>query len=95
MMDFEWDEVKNLSNIQKHGVSFEIARGIFESTILTSIDDRRDYGEVRHISVGRVDDRTVLVVAHTEREGTIRLISARRASRKERRRYEDQNQQST
>jgi len=94
-MHFEWDEAKNQSNIQKHGVSFETARRIFDGPILTAVDDRKDYGEVRHISVGRIDDLIVLVVAHAEREGNIRLISARRASRKERRRYEEQNQQIT
>lgn len=83
-MAFEWDEDKNQSNLHKHGVSFETARQIFSRPILTSVDDRKDYGEVRNISIGQTDVTTVIVVVHAEREGNIRLISARPASRKER-----------
>lgn len=83
-MEFEWDGTKNHANIRKHGVSFETARRIFEQLHLTGLDVRRDYGEDRYISVGEMDGVAVVVVAHTEREGRTRLISARPASKRER-----------
>ena len=89
-MQFEWDEVKNQSNIHKHGVSFETAKRIFEEPVVTWIDQRKDYGEVRSISIGRVEPVALIVVAHTTRNGRIRLISARPASRKERQAYHEQ-----
>lgn len=87
-MLFEWDEDKDQANIQKHGVGFETAKLIFDDSVLTWQDNRRNYGEDRYISIGRV--RTVLiVVVHTNRAGRIRLISARPASRKERQAYHE------
>ena len=83
-MEFEWDETKNRANIRKHGVSFITATRIFEKPFLTRRDDRKQYGEDRYISVGDVDGVAVLVVAHTDRGGRMRLISARPASRRER-----------
>ena len=86
---FEWDEQKNQSNIRKHGISFELAKRIFENPVFTRLDTRECYGEDREISIGMIDGVLVLVVIHTERnEGVIRLISARRATRKERQDYE-------
>lgn len=85
----EWDEAKNLLNVAKHGVSFDLAQRIFDGPVLTWIDDRQDYGETREISIGTVDDAVVLTVAHTDRSGVRRLISARRASRRERSLYEE------
>ena len=86
-MLFEWDESKNRANIRKHGVSFDTARRVFGGPVLSRVDDRVHYGEVRHVSIGRVGNAGVLVVAHTERDGRVRLISARPASRKERQAY--------
>ena len=77
------------TNIRKHGIGFDTARRIFEGTVATSPDRRRDYGEDRHISIGRVEPGALIVVAHTERRGRIRLISARPASRKERKVYHE------
>ena len=89
-MEFEWDETKNQTNIRKHGIGFDTVRRIFEGTVATSPDRRRDYGEDRHISIGRVEPGALIVVAHTERSrGRIRLISARPASRKERKVYHE------
>ncbi len=88
-MEFEWDEAKNQTNIRKHGVSFETARRIFESSVLTWLDDRRDYGEDRYVSIGRVGRAARIVVAHIQRDGRTRLISARPASRKERQAYDE------
>ncbi len=94
-MEFEWDDTKNHANIRKHGVSFETARRIFERSHLTRLDGRKDYGEDRYIGVGAVDGVAVIVVAHTEREGRIRVISARPASRKERQAWHERIQEPT
>ena len=83
-MQFEWDEDKNRTNIGKHGISFEQAQLIFHGPTVDLVDDRADYGEVRTMSLGLLEGVVVLSVAHTDREGRIRLISARAASRKER-----------
>jgi uncharacterized DUF497 family protein/uncharacterized protein (DUF4415 family) len=74
---FEWDEDKNLHNIGKHGVSFEIASRIFEGFVFTVTDSRFDYGEVREISIGAIGNLAVLTVVHTDRDGRKRIISAR------------------
>ena len=86
---FEWDEAKNKANIAKHGVSFEQAAQMFAQPVLSQTDDRADYGEVRQISLGMIEDTVCLVVVHTDRNGKIRIISARRANRTERKRYEE------
>ncbi len=88
-MEFEWDEGKNETNIGKHGIGFATAKRIFEGPVATSRDHRRDYGEDRHISIGSVEPGALIVVVHTERHGRIRLISARPASRKERKAYHE------
>lgn len=92
---FEWDEDKNLNNIGKHGVSFETASRIFEGFVFTVTDSRFDYGEVREISIGAIGNLAVLTVVHTDRDGRKRIISARPASRSERKRYEDEIQKRT
>lgn len=86
---FEWDKDKNRTNIEKHGVSFEQASRMFEGFTLTVIDDRFEYGEVREISIGMIDGIAYLTVAHTDRSGIIRIISARPARKNERKRYEE------
>lgn len=86
---FEWDDAKNAANIAKHGVGFELAASIFRRPVLTRTDQRTDYGEKRQVSLGLVDDVLILVVVHTDRQSSRRLISARRASKAERRRYDD------
>ncbi len=88
-MEYEWDEAKNRANIRKHGIDFETARRIFDGPVLSRRDSRRDYGEDRHVSVGRVGDAALVVVTHTERGGRIGLISARPASRRERQAWHD------
>jgi uncharacterized DUF497 family protein len=92
---FEWDDDKNRLNIEKHGVSFDTACRIFDGFVFTVRDQRFDYGEVRDISIGEVGDLTVLTVVHTDRNGITRLISARAASRSERKRYGDEIQKRT
>ena len=88
-MEFEWDEAKNQSNIRKHGIGFDTAKRVFDGRVATAADRRRDYGEDRSISIGQVKSGALIVVVHTERNGRIRLISARPASPKERRIYHE------
>ena len=84
-MDFEWDENKNLYNIEKHGIDFADAALIFDAPILEYEDLRQDYGEQRFICIGMVEN-IELVVVYAKRK-RIRLISARRASKDERQKY--------
>ncbi len=83
---FQWDENKNQVNMGKHGISFERAALIFEGPILRFEDNRRGYGEIRYKCIGRIDGELFAVV-FTPRNGVVRIISARRARRDERRNY--------
>ena len=90
---FEWDESKTSSNFKKHGVRFETAVRAFADPFLLSEQNRIEHGEHRWQALGLVDDCLLLTVAHTVRENAdgmevIRIISARRADKKERTRYE-------
>lgn len=67
-MIFEWDESKNQTNIEKHGISFEEASLIFQGPILSRKDERFDYIEERVISIGELIDSIVFVVVHTTEE---------------------------
>lgn len=92
-MRFEWDEKKNASNIEKHGVSFEEAREIFDDPLQLSILDHRfSYFEECWITIGKTVKAHILVIAHLyfDKEGKeiIRIISARPATKHERRQYE-------
>ncbi len=93
--NFEWDENKALSNVQKHGITFDIALRIFSDPLALMFQDRIEQGEYRWQTIGRVNNELLLLVAHTlhDDEGieTIRIISARRANTKERKRYEQEN----
>lgn len=89
---FEWDEVKAASNYRKHGIRFEEAARVFDDPFHLSVQDRYENGEYRWQSIGTVRGCVVVVVAHTTRfeDGTeiIRIISARKAERREQRGYE-------
>lgn len=89
---FEWDEEKAQKNLRKHGIRFEAATKVFDDPLAVSTQDRVVNGECRWQTVGTVEGCTLLVVAHTLRDADnveiIRIISARRAEPKERRRYE-------
>ena len=61
-MEFEWNESKNLRNVEKHGIGFEQASRIFEGITLDWIDDRVDYAEERIISLGMIDGILIVVV---------------------------------
>lgn len=94
MIRFEWDEAKARSNKRKHGVGFENAIHVFEDpNALFEQDPSDSRGELRWRAIGIVGGVTVLLVVHTVREEdgseVVRLISARRATRKERIRYEE------
>ncbi|MCT8266652.1 BrnT family toxin [Afifella sp. JA880] len=95
MMLFEWDPAKARTNIAKHGVSFERAVQVFEGPVLTYVDQRFGSGDVREIAIGCIGDTVILTVIHTDRNGVTRIISARPASRAERRRYEQALRQRT
>jgi uncharacterized protein len=85
--NFEWDENKSKSNLQKHGVDFVQARLVFEDeNRIETVDDRVDYGETRYKVVGKAID-LILSVIFTIRGFAIRIISARAASKKEREEY--------
>jgi uncharacterized protein len=86
--DLEWDEDKNESNFDKHGIDFETAMLIWEGRTVEQVDDRRDYGEPRFIALGMVEDR-VLAVVYTWRGNRRRIISARKANKDERRAYRE------
>lgn len=86
-MGFQWDQEKSAVNEAKHGISFLQAAQIFRGPLLKSPDVRKDYGEKRFIALGAYDGE-VLCVVFTERNGDIRLISARKASRDERKKYQ-------
>jgi uncharacterized DUF497 family protein len=77
-MRFEWDPRKRASNRRKHGIDFARIPEMFEGVVATVIDERNDHEE-RFLSVGLLG-LSVIVVAHTEHDGTIRIISARKAT---------------
>jgi uncharacterized protein len=91
MMNFEWDANKAQINLEKHGIRFEVAGAVFfDPDRITANDDRGDYGEDRFLTVGKTQDG-VLVVVTTMRDAgqTTRIISARKANKRERRIYDD------
>ncbi|MBY0338187.1 MAG: BrnT family toxin [Acetobacteraceae bacterium] len=93
---FAWDPAKAAHNRAKHGVGFDLAARVFLDPFALTEQDRVEGGERRWRTVGLVEGVVVLVVAHTVEDGSgpegelIRIISARRADRTERRRYDEQ-----
>lgn len=89
-MHFEWDEHKRRANLDKHGIDFLDARLIWRQPVLDPAETRMFEGEVRPATLGIIGkDALIIAVVYTARQGVIRLISARRARRNERRRYQD------
>ena len=87
---FEWDEAKAQANQKKHGVSFEEAATVFASPLAAIFDDpNHSHDEVREIIVGHSDQNRVLIVSFTERGAAVRIISARIATPRERKDYEE------
>jgi len=93
MLIFEWEPQKAKSNLKKHGVSFEEASTAFQNTLSLTIDDPlHSIDEVRVVLIGMSNKNRLLVVVHTERGDNIRIISARKATKKERKNYESNEQ---
>lgn len=94
-LSFEWDESKNKVNKRKHGVSFEIAIQVFEDPGHVVVTDPTEEGEQRWQAIGFVENALLLLVVHTVTEEggaeSVRLISARRATRNEAKIYGEQN----
>ena len=88
-MECEWDERKARQNIARHGVPFEYAARVFlDLHRLDTEDTRRDYGEERRLTLGKIEGR-LYVAAYTVRGKIIRLISARKANEREWRKYHE------
>ena len=89
-MTYEWDPVKAGANLAKHQVTFEEAASVFlDPSALTFSDPDHSDEEDREITIGRSSRKRVLFVAHASREGRVRIISARRATRRERKQHEE------
>jgi len=84
---FEWDQQKNLSNQDKHGLAFEDVELVFLGRTVTFADDRKDYGEQRLVSLGTLEGR-VAVIVHSPREDGTRIISFRKANNREQQIYQ-------
>ena len=89
MLEFEWDQAKAGSNLEKHGVSFDEAASAFSDSLSLTIPDPGNLeGEYRYILLGTSAMGRLIVVSHTERSSRIRIIGARPAEPRERRDYE-------
>ena len=90
MMKFEWDTPKAEANVQKHGVSFDEAASVFlDQLAVSGQDPDHSVGESRYITFGMSSLGRLLSVSHIYRPGGIRIISARRVTRIERKLYEE------
>jgi uncharacterized protein len=91
-MEFEWDDDKASANESKHGVSFTESSTVFGDPLAVTFDDPvHSTAEIRYLTIGLSAMGRVLIVSHTDRDIAIRIISAREASRGERKGYEDGN----
>ena len=93
-MIFEWDPEKARKNLAKHGVSFDLAQGLWDDPLHVTLPDRFEGGEQRWHAIGTVGPVAVLLVVHiypdVDDEGRVRIIGARKATAHERRRYEQE-----
>lgn len=90
-MEFEWDEDKRRANIRKHAIDFLDARKLWSERNLDPAGQRLVGDEMRITALGVIgEDEMIIAVVYTLREGRVRLISARRARRHERKAYQDQ-----
>lgn len=88
-MQFEWDPQKAAANVKRRRISFDEAASVLDDLLSTTYpDEAHSEEEMRFLTIGASRRGRVLVVAHTERNDTIRIISARRATRREREFYE-------
>ena len=88
-LEFEWDEKKNELNIKKHGIDFNDVPTMFQYPLLTGLDIRQDYGEYRWIGIGTLRNRVIVIIFTERTNNKIRLISARKANRYERQKYQE------
>jgi uncharacterized DUF497 family protein len=86
VMKVIWDETKRRSNLRKHSMDFADAEAVFAGATFTFEDDRFDYGEQRFITLGMLKG-VVVVIAHTEQDDEIRIISMRKGTKNEQRIY--------
>jgi uncharacterized DUF497 family protein len=87
---FEWDPDKAAKNLQKHGISFEDAASVFGDPFAGTIPDPlHSTGEARFATIGTTSGQRLVVVVHTERKDRIRIISARPATRAEKKKHEE------
>lgn len=85
----EWDEDKAKRNIEKHGVSFKEAATVFDDPLSLTIEDpAHSWDEQRFVTMGHSSSHRLLVVVHADRQDSIRIITSREATRRERRDYE-------
>ncbi len=90
-MKIEWDPRKAQTNLEKHGVSFEeAATALSDPMAATGADPDRSASEERYVTFGVSGKGRLIVVSHTEKDETIRIISARKASKGERKLYEEE-----
>ncbi len=87
-MTYEWDGAENRSNVAKHGLDFEDAELVFTAPRVTFVDNRFDYGEERFVTLGLLGGRLVMI-AHAQRGETTRIISMRKANRREQKIYQE------
>lgn len=87
-MQFEWDEAKRSENIAKHRIDFADVPQIFDGPMLSELDERTDYGEDRWIGIGFLQNGVAVVVWTERQDDIIRIISARKANRYERQRFQ-------
>jgi uncharacterized protein len=90
-VQFDWDEAKNRRNLRKHGLDFETASLVFEDPHAIAVMERIIDGEERWQTVGIAGGVTLVLVAHTLNDELIRIISARKATPRERKSYEEAN----
>ena len=91
-LEFEWHNAKAEANFSTHGVGFDLATTVFKDPFaIERLDDRKDYGEERFVMIGMAEGNVLLLVAYTEREERIRIVSARRATQYEQDDYFQQN----
>ncbi|HEY6763277.1 MAG TPA: BrnT family toxin [Candidatus Sulfotelmatobacter sp.] len=86
--NFEWDKRKNRQNLRKHGFDFADAEEMFRGILLVNPDTREDYGENRWVGIGMISGRTVHVAFAELNSKTIRIISLRKATRRETEQYQ-------
>lgn len=90
-MNFEWDVEKADANLKKHGVSFDEAKTVFRDPMyLIFADPDHSISEKRFLIIGISESDQLLFVSYTERKSATRIISARRATRRERKKYEEE-----